>query len=145
MPPEGRGLSRCPSLRHIGRWLLNSPNQFIIPATDMRCEELTPISPEQGPDDLTIGTWDRQLIDLLTAMPLQSSFGVGHRSQAHWGGYLVQEHQPMRLVLVTCLGDDSGQMQVADIDSKTGLFADLTHGASHRAFTDGLLQFPTDW
>ena len=79
----------------------------------MRGEEAAAVLPEERPDLLTIGLWERKGVHLRAGKKGETSLAMRWRNRSEAWLHLEQEHEPVGLSLVAVLADESGEVQVS--------------------------------
>jgi len=102
----------------------------------MRGKEPAAMPPEQWPDLLAVGLWQRQRIECGARVKKKSSFAHRWRRDAQPGFYLKQEHEPVRLARVTVFADKSGEVQFAGREGQAEFLLGLADGTSVRRFAE---------
>jgi hypothetical protein len=90
-------------------------------ALAMGGEEPSAVLPEQRPDEVAIGLGQGQGVELSATEEGESSLAVGRGRLNKAGLDLEEEHQPMRLSLITAFGNDAGEVQVRGFQDERSL------------------------
>ena len=111
----------------------------------MRCEEPSTMFPELRPDLFAIGLRKLQRIQLRAGEELESPFTMGRRSDYESPLDFKEEHQPVRLPVVTVLAHEPGQMQLGRRNVQSHFLMRFATGARIRRFTDVGMELPSTW
>jgi hypothetical protein len=113
-------------------------NEPVIPAIQicpaMRCKEAAAIFPNQRPNMFAISPRNVDLIDSAAIKECEATLAVRRWNLVQPYPDFEEEHEPMRLSLVTHFADDPEQMQILRRDPEREFFHRLPASASVRRF-----------
>lgn len=103
-------------------------------------EESSAMFPKQRPDLIAIGLGDGELIQSRARDERERAFAMRRRELTDSRPDFEQEHEPVRLALITELADQSGEVQIGGLQNETCFLGGLATGARVRGFPEAFLQ-----
>src|SRR5580698_3428692 len=121
----------------LGSGFFNDPVAAAIGvAMTMRGKKAVAMLPKKRPDFFGVGWRDGQAGDLLWRKKGERTFRMRRRHGLKTRFNLEQEHEPMRLPLVTVFGNQGGKMQVRGNKFHAHFFKGFAAGAGVGRLTD---------
>ena len=100
----------------------------------VRGKEATTMLPKPRPEFFPVGLRQLQIDQRRLREELKPALRMDGREGFEFWFHFKQEHEPVRLTLVTVFTDEAGEMQVARLELLAGFLARLATGAGVRRF-----------
>jgi len=107
----------------------------------MRREKAVAELPEPRPDLFPVGLGNFQARERRPREKLEGSLGMRWRQRLQFHSHFKQEHQPVRLALITMFADNAGQMQIRGVDFDAEFLRGFAAGARVGRFADIHFEF----